>query len=132
MTNIGSDRAQFNRMAGAAREAMDKPWLQAFADRGYFGGTELEACEDDCITAFVPKPKTSNAKAAGRFYKTDFVSIAKDDEPMPRGVNGRSTCSARWRRTTTSRTSTGPAPALVVHERPVHDQQLPSHPTLGT
>jgi len=29
--------------------------------------------------AFVPKPMTSNAKAAGRFDKTDFVYIAKDD-----------------------------------------------------
>jgi transposase len=80
VTNVGNDRAQLNRMARAAREAMDKPRLQAFADRGYFSGTELKACEEDGITAFVPKPMTSNAKAAGRFDKTDFVYIAKDDE----------------------------------------------------
>ena len=80
VTNVGNDRAQLHRMARAAREAMDKPRLQAFADRGYFNGTELKACEDDGITTFVPKPMTSNAKAAGRFDKTDFVYIAKDDE----------------------------------------------------
>jgi hypothetical protein len=80
VTNVGNDRAQLNRMARAAREAMDQPRLQAFADRGYFSGTELKACEDDGITAFVPKPMTSNAKAAGRFDKTDFIYIAKDDE----------------------------------------------------
>jgi hypothetical protein len=80
VTNIGNDRAQLHSMARAAREAMGKLRMKAFADRGYFNGTELKACEDDGITAFVPKPMTSNAKAAGRFDKTDFIYIAKDDE----------------------------------------------------
>jgi hypothetical protein len=64
----------------AAREAMGKSKLQAFADRGYFNSLEIKACEDAGITAFVPKPMTSNAKAHGRFGKADFVYIAKDDE----------------------------------------------------
>jgi len=38
------------------------------------------ACEDDGITAFMPKPMTSSAKAVGRFDKTDLIYIAKDDE----------------------------------------------------
>lgn len=67
-------------MALAAREAMDTKKLQAFADRGYFNSTELKACEDAGITAFVPKPMTSGAKAAGRFDKSDFIYIAKDDQ----------------------------------------------------
>ena len=67
-------------MAQAAREAMDKSKLRAFADRGYFSGTELKACEDAGITTFVPKPMTSNAKAEGRFDKSDFIYIARDDE----------------------------------------------------
>jgi len=80
VTNIGNDRAQLSKMAKAAREAMSAKKLQAFADRGYFNGTELKACEDAGITAFVPKPMTSNAKAEGRFDKSDFIYIAKDDE----------------------------------------------------
>jgi transposase len=80
VTNIGNDRAQLSKMARAAREAMASEQLQAFADRGYFSGPEIKACEDAGITAFVPKPKTSNAKAEGRFDKSDFVYIAKDDE----------------------------------------------------
>ena len=64
----------------AAREAMGKTKLQAFADRGYFNGTEIKACEDAGITTYVPKPMTSNAKAEGRFDKSDFIYIAKDDE----------------------------------------------------
>lgn len=54
VTNIGNDRAQLTKMAVAAREAMGKRKLQAFADRGYFNGTELKACEDTGITTYVP------------------------------------------------------------------------------
>ena len=54
--------------------------MRALADRGYFNGTELNACEDVGITTYVPKPMTSNAKAEGRFDKSDFIYIAKDDE----------------------------------------------------
>ncbi len=80
VTNSGNDRGQLSKMAKAAREAMGKAKLQALADRGYFNGTELKACEDAGITTYVPKPMTSNAKAEGRFDKSDFIYIAKDDE----------------------------------------------------
>jgi len=80
VTNVGNDRSQLSAMAEAAREAMGRDSLKAFADRGYFSGTQLKACEDAGITTFVPKPKTSNAKAEGRFDKGDFIYIARDDE----------------------------------------------------
>jgi len=38
-----------------------------------------KACEEAGITALVSKPMTSNAKAAGRFSKADFIYIARDD-----------------------------------------------------
>ena len=80
VTNIGSDRAQLSKMAVAARDAMGKDKLQALADRGYFNGTELKACEDERIATYVPKPMTSGAKAQGRFDKSDFIYIARDDQ----------------------------------------------------
>jgi len=80
VTNVGSDRAQLSKMALAAREAMGKTKLQALADRGYYSGPELKACDDAGIATYVPKPMTSNAKAEGRFDKADFIYIAKDDE----------------------------------------------------
>jgi transposase len=96
VTNIGNDRAQLSKMAQAAREAMGHKKLQAFADRGYFNGQEIKACEDAGIVTFVPKPMTSNAKAEGRFSKADFIYIAKDDEyQCPAGQR------LRWRQTTT-------------------------------
>jgi hypothetical protein len=80
VTNEGHDRAHLNKMSLAARGAMGKTKLQALADRGYFSGKELKDCEDAGITTYVPKPMTSNAKAEGRFDKSDFIYIAKDDE----------------------------------------------------
>jgi transposase len=80
VTNIGNDRAQLTKMATAAREAMDKPKLRAYADRGYFNAPQIKGCDDAGIVPFVPKPLTSNAKAEGRFDKRDFIYIAKDDE----------------------------------------------------
>jgi transposase len=80
VTNVGHDRGQLSSMAQAAREAMDKPKLWAYADRGYFNAPQIKACHDEGIAAFVPKPTTSGAKADGRFDRADFIYIARDDE----------------------------------------------------
>ena len=80
VTNVGSDRAQLTTMAKAARAAMVKPRLRAYADRGYFNAPQIKGCDDAGIVAYVPKPMTSNAKADGRFDKRDFIYVAKDDE----------------------------------------------------
>ena len=80
VTNSGSDRAQLAPMAAAAREAMGKKKLQAVADRGYYSAPQIKACDDAGIAAILPKPMTSNAKAEGRFDKSDFIYIARDDE----------------------------------------------------
>jgi hypothetical protein len=80
VTNTGSDRAQLSKMAIASRDAMGVTELEAFADRGYYSGPELKACEDAGIEAYVPKSATSNAKADGRFDKADFVYDAKTNE----------------------------------------------------
>ena len=80
VTNVGSDRSQLAKMATAARDAMGKKTLRAYADRGYYNAPEIKACADAGIAAYVPKPMTSTAKAEGRFDKSDFIYIAKDDE----------------------------------------------------
>ena len=80
VTNNGSDRAQLTPMALAARDAMGKRRLKAIADRGYYSGAGLKACQDAGVAALVPKPMTSNARFEGRFDKTDFIYIARDDQ----------------------------------------------------
>ena len=80
VTNVGTDRGQLSSMAQQAREAMGTEELTAVADRGYFKGEEILACEQAGITAIVPKPQTSNSQAEGRFGKQDFIYVADDDE----------------------------------------------------
>jgi transposase len=80
ITNTGSDRSQLSKLALEASQAMGRAGLQAIADRGYYSGQELKACEDAGIAAYVPKPMTSSANADGRFDKGDFIYIAREDE----------------------------------------------------
>jgi transposase len=53
--------------------------LTAIADRGYFKGEEILACEAAAVTPLVPKPLTSGAKAEGRFGKPDFIYDPGED-----------------------------------------------------
>ena len=80
VTNVGNDRAQLASMAEHAREAMDTEELSAVADRGYYKGTEIVACEEAGITTYVPKPLTSSGRKTGRFTKQDFVYEPEHDQ----------------------------------------------------
>jgi transposase len=79
VTNVGSDRGQLANMAGQAKAAMGAEALEVLADRGYFSGEEVLACEPLGVTPYVPKPMTSGAKAKGRFGKQDFAYNAEND-----------------------------------------------------
>lgn len=86
VTNVGSDRDQLSSMAKQAREAMASDSLSVVADRGYFKGEEILACHDADITAYVPKPMTSGAKADGRFSNDAFIyDAAKNHYVCPAG-----------------------------------------------
>lgn len=53
------------------------------ADRGYFKGEEILACDQAGITTYLPKPQTSGSMKAGLFSKRDFIYRAEDDEYEP-------------------------------------------------
>ena len=79
VTNIGTDRSQLSGMAEQARSEIGSEQIEVVADRGYYEGGQIKACEDAGITVMLPKPMTSGAKAAGRFGKQDFVYVAAED-----------------------------------------------------
>ena len=79
VANIGNDRSQLSTMAKQAQEATGVCELTAIANRGYFKGEEILACETTAVTPPVPKPLTSGAKADGWFGKQDFVCDAGED-----------------------------------------------------
>ena len=47
--------------------------LKVVADRGYYKGEEILACEQSGITTFLPKPQTSGNQAKGLFGRRDFI-----------------------------------------------------------
>ena len=78
VTNSGSDRAQLANVAKQAKARCAEK-LEAVADRGYFNGEEILACDQAGITVTLPKPMTSGAKSEGRFGKQDFVYLPEED-----------------------------------------------------
>jgi gas vesicle protein len=79
VTNVGNDRSQLSSVAKEAKATLGVENLDAVADRGYFNGEEILACEQAGITVTLPKPMTSNSKAEGRFGKQDFRYVAEED-----------------------------------------------------
>jgi hypothetical protein len=79
VTNVVVDRTLLAPMAEKAKDVLRCETLDALADRGYYSGEQLLACERIGVKPFVPKPRTSNARAAGRFDKEDFDYISEKD-----------------------------------------------------
>ncbi len=79
VTNVGSDRSQLDPMAKRTKAALESDALDVVADRGYFNGAEILACDEAGITVTLPKPLTSGSKAKGRFGKQDFRYVAEED-----------------------------------------------------
>ena len=80
VTNLGHDRTQSAPMSQLTKEVIARDSLTVLADRGYFSGEQIKACEDQGIATLVPKPLTSNNKAAGLFDKRDFTFDADKNE----------------------------------------------------
>ena len=80
VTNRGNDRDQLTCMSVKAKEATGIESPEVYADRGYYSSKEILDCEEHDIVPMVPKPNTSNSKAAGRFEKQDFRFIPETDQ----------------------------------------------------
>ena len=80
VTNVGNDRAQLMNMATQAKEAIATDELSVVADRGYYSGEEIKACDDDKIKVYLPKCQTSGNQSKGLFGKRDFIYKPETDE----------------------------------------------------
>ena len=80
VSNTGSDRSQLAKVAQQAKQVLAVEHLEVVADRGYYNGEQLLACERANITTYLPKPKTSGNRAKGQFDKSDFIYNSADDE----------------------------------------------------
>jgi hypothetical protein len=120
VTSVGNDRAQLADMAGRAQEATGRRHLTALADRGYFDGEEVLACERAGVVPYVPKPLTSGAKAEGRFGKQDFVRLPARRGRLPLPGRRAADVAVRQRRGRADRpyATTGPPRARRARSRP--------------
>ena len=116
-------------MAQQAKDVLDVDSLEVVADRGYYSGEEILACEEAGITAYVPKPQTSANKAKGS-SAARLHYIAEDDEyecPAGQRLSYRFTSDGRWQ----------DDPSLLVSSCPLCDQgtmhhrQVPTGQSLG-
>jgi len=80
VTNVGHDRSALASIAIQTKEALETEQLDVVADRGYFKGEEIRACEQAGITTYLPKPQTSGNLAKGQFGKRDFIYQPNEDE----------------------------------------------------
>lgn len=80
VSNVGSDRQQLSPMAKQAKAILGTKKLAVVADRGYYNGEELRACEQAGITAYVAKPRTSPNKAKGYFDRSAFNYYPRSDQ----------------------------------------------------
>jgi transposase len=79
VTNDGSDRSHLSHVANEAKAVLQVDQLEAVADRGYFNGEEILACDRAGIAVTLPKPLTSPSKSAGRFGKQDFAYLPEEE-----------------------------------------------------
>lgn len=79
VTNQGHDRRQLHHMATEAKTALQTEHLDVVADRGYFRGEEIKACDESNITTYLPKPQTSGNAFKGMFGKRDFIYQPETD-----------------------------------------------------
>jgi hypothetical protein len=84
VTNVGSDRSELATVTKEAKTALQTEKLEVVAERGYFNGEEILACEEAAMTVTLPKPMTSGAKSEGRFGKQDFVYCLTRMSSRPR------------------------------------------------
>jgi len=79
VTNIGTDRAQLAFMGRKALEAIKCEELTVLADRGYYSGEEVLACEGTGVSPRVPKTMTSGNDKLGLFTIRDFIYDPEND-----------------------------------------------------
>lgn len=79
VTNEVTDQGQLSAMAGTAKEMLGVETLEVVADRGYYNGEEVKACEQSGMRVYVPNPNNSSNLKRGLFTKEDFVYDPQKD-----------------------------------------------------
>ena len=73
VTNAVTDQDQLVPMAERAKQVLGVAELEIVADMGYYDGAEVQKCEAQGMTVYIPKPNTSANTKLGLFGKERFT-----------------------------------------------------------
>src|SRR5258707_5377076 len=79
LTNEGNDYRQLYPMAVQGKEAVGADEVTVVADTGYSNGEHGALCEQDKVTAIVPRPQTVNPKGSQYFSRDQFSYDRESD-----------------------------------------------------
>lgn len=79
LTNEGNDLQQLHPMAVQGKDAVGASEITVLADTGYSNGEHGARCEQDKITAIVPRPETVNPKGSEYFSRDRFSYDRESD-----------------------------------------------------
>lgn len=79
LINEGNDQRQLHPMAMQAKQALEVEQVTAVADAGYSNGEHGQRCENDGITAIVPRHETVNPEGKQYFSRDQFSYDASSD-----------------------------------------------------
>lgn len=79
LSNDINDENQLYNMTSKAKQTLGTESIEVTTDMGYYNATEIEKCESENITCYIPKPKPSSTRDNGRYTVTDFLYDAEHD-----------------------------------------------------
>jgi hypothetical protein len=80
--NCSDDKGNLHSMAEKSKEVMETETLTLLADKGYYDGQDIAACEADGVTVLVAKPKAGGAVKEEEFKRERFVYDKESDSYM--------------------------------------------------
>lgn len=79
VSTTSSDRGQLQNMSEKAKDALEVETIINLADKGYYDGEDIVACEENGVTCLVAKPKPGGAKKSEGFTHNDFIYDDEND-----------------------------------------------------
>jgi Transposase DDE domain len=96
VTNAGSDLGLLAQTAGAAKDVLDVARIDAVADKGYYKGEDIQACEEAGIDAYVARPQRGSAVSNGLFRKEEFATTRAVTPIFAPADSVSSPATTRW------------------------------------
>jgi len=79
VTNNPSDRGELQKMSEKAKDALEVETITNLADKGYYDGEDIVACEKSGVTCLVAKPKAGGALKDAEFKRESFMFDLEND-----------------------------------------------------